>query len=136
MNEKTQRYVKIAAGIAASISLGVAGICLMIGCLSIYRSGAFTPDAVAQQASRFALPLILSLVLTAADIVICLLLPPVKEKRRRAQVHAAPNAPHPALKLAVVSAAVILALVGFFTGGTVDVLTKAVNICTECVGLG
>lgn len=25
---------------------------------------------------------------------------------------------------------------GFFTGGTADVLTKAVNICTECVGLG
>ena len=25
---------------------------------------------------------------------------------------------------------------GLFTGGTVDVLTKAVNICTECVGLG
>ena len=25
---------------------------------------------------------------------------------------------------------------GFFTGGTADVLTKAINICTECVGLG
>ena len=25
---------------------------------------------------------------------------------------------------------------GFCTGGTVDVLTKAINICTECVGLG
>ena len=25
---------------------------------------------------------------------------------------------------------------GFFTGGTSDVLTKAINICTECVGLG
>lgn len=25
---------------------------------------------------------------------------------------------------------------GFFAGGTADVLTKAVNICTECVGLG
>ena len=25
---------------------------------------------------------------------------------------------------------------GYFAGGTLDVLTKAVNICTECVGLG
>lgn len=25
---------------------------------------------------------------------------------------------------------------GYFAGGTADVLTKAVNICTECVGLG
>ena len=27
-------------------------------------------------------------------------------------------------------------LYGFFTGGVADVLTKAVNICTECIGLG
>lgn len=25
---------------------------------------------------------------------------------------------------------------GYFAGGTVDVLTKAINICTECIGLG
>lgn len=25
---------------------------------------------------------------------------------------------------------------GFLSGGTVDVLTKAINICTECIGLG
>lgn len=35
----------------------------------------------------------------------------------------------------LVFAAVIL-VYGFCTGGTVDVLTKAINICTECVGLG
>lgn len=29
-----------------------------------------------------------------------------------------------------------LLLYGLFTGGTADVLTKAINICTECVGLG
>ncbi len=33
-------------------------------------------------------------------------------------------------------AALLLLLYGYFTGGTDDVLTKAVNICTECVGLG
>ncbi|MBR2311262.1 MAG: thioredoxin [Oscillospiraceae bacterium] len=32
--------------------------------------------------------------------------------------------------------AVVCILVGYFSGGTEDVLTKAVNICTECVGLG
>lgn len=36
----------------------------------------------------------------------------------------------------LVCAAVALLLYGFFAGGTADVLTKAVNICTECVGLG
>lgn len=32
--------------------------------------------------------------------------------------------------------AVVLLLWGYLSGGTVDVLTKAINICTECVGLG
>lgn len=32
--------------------------------------------------------------------------------------------------------ALALLVYGFFAGGTADVLTKAVNICTECVGLG
>ena len=32
--------------------------------------------------------------------------------------------------------ALAILIFGFFAGGTADVLTKAVNICTECVGLG
>lgn len=36
----------------------------------------------------------------------------------------------------LVAVAVAILLYGFFTGGTADVLTKAKNICTECVGLG
>lgn len=32
--------------------------------------------------------------------------------------------------------AIVILVYGFFAGGTADVLTKAVNICTECVGLG
>lgn len=36
----------------------------------------------------------------------------------------------------ILVAAVVSLIFGFLTGGTADVLTKAVNICTECVGLG
>lgn len=39
-------------------------------------------------------------------------------------------------RLALFCAALIMLLVGFCTGGTADVMTKAINICTECVGLG
>jgi len=35
-----------------------------------------------------------------------------------------------------VAVAVAVLVYGFCTGGTADVLTKAKNICTECVGLG
>lgn len=40
------------------------------------------------------------------------------------------------LQCAITAAAVALILYGLFKGGTLDVLTKAVNICTECIGLG
>lgn len=42
----------------------------------------------------------------------------------------------PVIRFAAVIAGVILVLYGIFTGGTADVLAKAINICTECVGLG
>ena len=41
-----------------------------------------------------------------------------------------------ALRLAVLAAAILLLGWGFFSGGAADVLTKAINICTECIGLG
>lgn len=43
---------------------------------------------------------------------------------------------HTILRWVLLAVAVAVLVFGFVTGGTVDVLTKAVNICTECVGLG
>lgn len=39
-------------------------------------------------------------------------------------------------KYLLLAAGIALAVFGFLSGGTADVLTKAVNICTECIGLG
>lgn len=40
------------------------------------------------------------------------------------------------LRCAILAVGIVILVYGYFTGGTNDVLTKAVNICTECVGLG
>lgn len=40
------------------------------------------------------------------------------------------------IRYALLMVALALAVFGFLSGGTADVLTKAVNICTECIGLG
>lgn len=40
------------------------------------------------------------------------------------------------IRWVLLAAAVVFLVYGFIAGGTEDVLTKAVNICTECVGLG
>ena len=40
------------------------------------------------------------------------------------------------LRLVLLCVGIAILVYGFFAGGTADVMTKAVNICTECVGLG
>lgn len=37
---------------------------------------------------------------------------------------------------AILIVSLILVVYGFLNGGTIDVLAKAINICTECIGLG
>ena len=39
-------------------------------------------------------------------------------------------------KWALLGIGIAILVFGFITGGTSDVLTKAVNLCTECIGLG
>ena len=40
------------------------------------------------------------------------------------------------VRIALLTLGIVILVYGFFMGGTADVLTKAINICTECVGLG
>lgn len=40
------------------------------------------------------------------------------------------------LRVGLLAVGIGILVYGFVTGGTSDVLTKAINICTECVGLG
>ncbi len=40
------------------------------------------------------------------------------------------------LRLGILALAVFMICFGYLIGGAADVLTKAVNICTECIGLG
>lgn len=41
-----------------------------------------------------------------------------------------------ATRIAILLVAILLLVIGLLGGGFKDVLTKAVNICTECIGLG
>ena len=40
------------------------------------------------------------------------------------------------VKISAIVLCVGIIIYGLFSGGTADVLTKAINICTECIGLG
>ncbi len=64
----------------------------------------------------------------------------LKSAPTQAKCAPAPGAVRPSsaqwLRYGILAAALVLMLGGYFLGGAVDVLTKAVNICTECIGLG
>ena len=54
----------------------------------------------------------------------------------RGKVEIAPKKSRSYVQMTILAVAVLCLVFGLLSGGTNDVLTKAVNICTECVGLG
>lgn len=61
-----------------------------------------------------------------------------RQAPRKAAEPAKPEKPFAknALRVALLAAAVVLIGLGVQNGGMFDVLVKAINICTECIGLG
>lgn len=71
MTINNNTYVRRAFSILHSISIIIAGICLMAGCLSIYSSGdgAYSRQIVAETFSKIAVPVYLCLILTIIGFI-------------------------------------------------------------------
>ncbi|MBQ6289225.1 MAG: hypothetical protein IJK71_08270 [Clostridia bacterium] len=92
----------------------------------------------AGQVMKAALPLFL-VFLCALVISIALGVKPKTGKASKNAVRMKPQAEPKhvnTIRTVVIIAAVILIIAGILNGGALDVLVKAINICTECVGLG
>ncbi len=92
----------------------------------------------AGQVMKAALPLFLVL-LCALVVSIALGVKPKTGKASKNAVRMKPQAEPKhmnTIRTVVIIAAVILIIAGILNGGALDVLVKAINICTECVGLG
>ena len=59
-----------------------------------------------------------------------------RETERDIQAEAAKTKKLRTVQITVLIAAVIFVIAGIFNGSMEDMLIKAINICTECVGLG
>ena len=62
--------------------------------------------------------------------------PCTHRERRGVSDHRFPKPASPALRILLYAAAVLLIVLGVMNGGLRDVLVKAIQICTECIGLG
>lgn len=63
-------------------------------------------------------------------------LPVLKNQEEQETSTTATNYKEMVLQFIIFFVGVGILLYGFASGGTIDVLTKAINICTECIGLG
>lgn len=150
MNKESIMRLHRIFNILFSIVLVIAGICLIAGCLSIYFSGdqPFSRESVAATFSGIAFPVYLALAMTIINIMWGLLSPtdekkkPIQKKKRpvptseeETDILSAEKKQSP-YRNAILIAAIILIVAGLLNEGTVAVLAKAINICTECIGLG
>ena len=139
--------------ILLSISIILAGVCLIAGVLNIYFSGdhAFSREIVAATFSGIAFPVYLCLTMIAVSVVWEIIAPSNKEKKPVKKIKKVAGDSENTEEISDLDAgdkkfllcrnaflvvAILFIVIGLINGGTVAVLAKAINICTECIGLG
>lgn len=145
MTKETLIRIRRIYSILLSVVIIVAGLCLIAGCITIYSSGEqpFSREIVAETFSGIAVWIYLSLGMTALSILLEIILffvkeekVPLKDKTNYPKYNGENDKKENLLRLTILFLAVFFVVYGLITGGTADVLTKAINICTECIGLG
>ena len=83
MSEKTKNNIHLIYHILVSVMLVTAGLCLMVACVDIYRSGdrPFSRGAVAEAFSKIAVPVYFTLALMVAGFILEAFAP--RQKKRR-----------------------------------------------------
>ncbi len=84
MNDKKLKLMHTASGILISAAIVIAAACLIIAAYTIYGSGdaPYTPESVAGQYARFALPLWIAIGAVFAGILIKIFLPDAKKSKK------------------------------------------------------
>lgn len=129
--------------ILLSISIILAGICLVIGCVSIYFAGnGYSREIVSATFSKINIPVYMCLGLVVGDAVWELISPTPKKQKAfvkkvdDTKVSTTTDNKTKITRLVILGVAITVLILGFAFGGYADVLTKAAKICQECIGLG
>ncbi len=147
MTKETKMRILRVYSILLGVVIIIAALCLMAGCLSIYNSGdqPYSPEIVAQTLSKISLPVFLCIGMIILGFVLNFLLSPVDEKKEKKVANIAKELSEADIleakrikvaRYCIFGVAILFLVYGLATGGIADVLAKAINICTECIGLG
>ena len=128
--------------------------CLAAGMLHLYMDGlagqqatgpaepVFTAQAISAMIHRISPVFLAWLACAVLSLLLGWLTPekyqasrgyPVQMKNKKSE---GTSVPRNAARLVLFVAALVLLVLGIKNGGLRDVLIKAINICTECIGLG
>lgn len=113
----------------------------------IHLQDVYRMDDVANRLSRFVLPLAVYGALVLLSVIMHMLYGQGRMAKQDAvskkafnvgsvKDHANQSAGLPAIRIILFGVAVLFIVLGVMNGGWYDVLVKAINICTECIGLG
>lgn len=85
MKDENARRVHLVYGAVLSVVTVIAGICLIVQCLDIYRSGPYSREIVAAHFAPIAIPIYLCLALVIGGFILKLALPLEKKRAKGAQ---------------------------------------------------
>ena len=143
--KKSRIYLWIQAALVATIV-----IMLSVSAIRIYSEGSERKkeNALEQIYSRDIAAEAVAPVIPLAAVSLCMtaggLLLGIRDENEKKPVKSVKNTPVKAddakkvrtVRIVILSAAGVLIILGLFNGSANDVLVKAINICTECIGLG
>jgi len=136
MTQAQKKKIHRIYGGVVSICALVAGLCLIAGCVYLYKTDSFSRDAAVLL--YVSVPVLVCLALVAGGIALNHLLPVTSENTAVPAPTPAPKATRHlrAVRISLAVCAAVLLILGIWGEGFTDILTKAINICTECIGLG
>lgn len=102
----------------------------------VYLSPVFSVEIVADHLFRLAPVLGGYALLVIAGLVLQFFCPAAAKYPAPQPVSYAKPRSMGGIRLAIAALALIFIILGVMNGGARDVLVKAINICTECIGLG
>lgn len=136
---KKPNYKKIARWVLAAACIMVLFL-LAMACLDIHLDGdGFSPESIKERMGIIAPMLIMSVVIGLIAFAYIMSNPDKEDgKKDTSGLYKAPaeGKKQDEIRGFFLGLALVLIVLGAINGGARDVMVKAVNICTECIGLG
>ena len=145
MSKENAKKIHLIYGCILSALIVALGIALIVSGLQIYFSdpdgSPYSRQTIANQLKPYSILICVTAAAIVGGFVLNIILPSQRKKPKTHRgAHANVRQPD-AKKLFVIRAvllvvAALFIVIGIVNGSARDVLTKAIKICTECIGLG